>query len=40
MKMVLRLALLAAFIAAGVWLWTIRFPSPQNRPQTAGAGRQ
>jgi hypothetical protein len=30
MKMVLRLVLLAALIAAGVWLWTILFPSPEK----------
>jgi hypothetical protein len=30
MKIVLRLVLLAVVIAAGVWLWTILFPSPEN----------
>lgn len=30
MKLVSRLLLLAALIAAGVWLWTIRFPSPET----------
>ena len=30
MKMALRLVLLAALIAAGFWLWTILFPSPEN----------
>ena len=30
MKFTLRLALLAATIAAGVWLWTIFFPSPEK----------
>jgi hypothetical protein len=30
MKMVFQLLLLAALIAAGVWLWTILFPSPEN----------
>ena len=30
MKMALRLVLLAAFIAAGVWLWTILFPGPEK----------
>jgi ketosteroid isomerase-like protein len=30
MKIILRLALLAAVIAAGVWLWTILFPSPEK----------
>ena len=30
MKMVLRLVLLAALIAAGVWLWTILFPGPEK----------
>ncbi len=30
MKMVFRLVLLAALIAAGVWLWTILFPSPEK----------
>jgi len=30
MKMVYRLILLAALAAAGVWLWTILFPSPEN----------
>ena len=28
MKLAVRLALLAAVIAAGVWLWTVLFPSP------------
>ena len=30
MKMLLRLLLLAALIAAGVWLWTIIFPGPEK----------
>jgi hypothetical protein len=30
MKIVLRLILLAALIAAGVWLWTFLFPSPDK----------
>jgi hypothetical protein len=30
MKIVLRLALLAAAITVGVWLWTILFPSPEK----------
>jgi len=30
MKMVLRLVLLAAFVAAGVWLWTMLFPGPEK----------
>jgi uncharacterized protein (DUF1330 family) len=30
MKMVLRLVLLAALIAAGVWLWTVLFPGPEK----------
>jgi hypothetical protein len=30
MKTALRLLLLAAFIAAGVWLWTILFPGPEK----------
>jgi len=30
MKIVLRVVLLAALIAVGVWLWTIIFPSPQK----------
>ena len=30
MKIVLRLVLLAALVAAGVWLWTILFPSPEK----------
>lgn len=30
MKMVSRLVLLAALIAAGVWLWTVLFPSPEE----------
>ena len=30
MKMALRLVLLAALIAAGVWLWTILFPGPEK----------
>ncbi len=30
MKIILRLVLLAALIAAGVWLWTILFPSPEQ----------
>jgi hypothetical protein len=29
-KIVLRLFLLAALIAAGVWLWTILFPTPET----------
>jgi hypothetical protein len=30
MKILSRLLLLAALIAAGVWLWTILFPSPES----------
>jgi hypothetical protein len=30
MKIVLRLILLAALAAAGVWLWTVLFPSPEK----------
>lgn len=30
MKLVIRLVLLAALIALGVWLWTIFFPSPEK----------
>jgi hypothetical protein len=30
MKIAVRLALLAAAIAAGVWLWTVFFPSPEK----------
>ena len=30
MKLAMRLVLLAAFIAAGVWLWTILFPGPEK----------
>jgi hypothetical protein len=30
MKIVLRLVLLAALIAAGVWLWTMLFPGPEK----------
>ncbi len=30
MKIALRLVLLAALIAAGVWLWTALFPSPEE----------
>jgi hypothetical protein len=30
MKIVLRLVLLVALIAAGVWLWTILFPNPEQ----------
>ena len=30
MKMVFRLVLLAALVAAGVWLWTILFPGPET----------
>ncbi|MCW5554612.1 MAG: hypothetical protein KIS67_20935 [Verrucomicrobiae bacterium] len=30
MKLVLRLVMLAALIALGVWLWTIFFPSPEK----------
>jgi hypothetical protein len=30
MKIVSRLVLLAALIAAGVWLWTVLFPSPET----------
>ena len=30
MKIILRLVLLAAFIAAGIWLWAILFPSPEQ----------
>ena len=30
MKTVLRLVLLAALVAAGVWLWTVLFPGPQK----------
>jgi hypothetical protein len=30
MKIVLRLVLLAALIAAGIWLWTILFPSAEK----------
>ena len=30
MKIVLRLILLAALIAAGLWLWTILFPGPEK----------
>jgi hypothetical protein len=30
MKVIYRLVLLVAFIAAGVWLWTILFPSPEK----------
>jgi hypothetical protein len=30
MKVIYRLVLLVVFIAAGVWLWTILFPSPEK----------
>jgi SnoaL-like domain len=30
MKFILRLVLLAAAIAAGVWLWTVLFPGPEK----------
>jgi hypothetical protein len=30
MKIVLRLILLAALVALGVWLWTVLFPSPEK----------
>lgn len=30
MKIVLRLGLLAAVLAAGVWLWTVLFPGPEK----------
>jgi hypothetical protein len=30
MKIVLRLAFLAFIVAAGIWLWTILFPSPEK----------
>lgn len=30
MKIAARLVLLAAFIAAGVWLWTVLFPGPET----------
>ncbi len=30
MKLVIRLVMLAALIALGVWLWTILFPSPEK----------
>jgi hypothetical protein len=30
MKLVLRLVLLAALVMAGIWLWTILFPSPEK----------
>ena len=30
MKIIIRLVLLAAFIALGVWLWGILFPSPEK----------
>ena len=30
MKIIVRLALLAAVVAAGVWLWTIFFPGPEK----------
>ncbi len=38
MKIVFRLALLAAAAAAGVWLWTVLFPSPEKiiRKRTGG----
>ncbi|HZF02294.1 MAG TPA: nuclear transport factor 2 family protein [Methylomirabilota bacterium] len=41
MKIFIRLALLAAAIATGVWLWTILFPSPEKiiRQKLAEAAR-
>jgi hypothetical protein len=30
MKIILRLGLLAAVVAAGVWLWTVLFPAPEK----------
>ncbi len=43
MKPVFRIALLAAAVAAGVWLWTVIFPGPEKiirRPLAAAAGAE
>src|SRR5690348_14459496 len=41
MKIAVRLILLAAFIAVGVWLWTTLFPGPEKiiRKQLAGVAK-
>ncbi len=41
MKIIFRLLLLAVVVAAGVWLWTVLFPSPEKaiRKQLAAVAR-